>query len=271
MGPDYRGLQCILMIRGDIDWRALAASYRDAAPFPHVVIDDFFEAEVAEALEREVPPFDDPMWMEYSNPIEEKRALNHWDRFPTVTYRVFTLLNEGLVAPLRELTGLPQLFSDIGLHGGGWHLHGRGGKLNVHLDYSIHPKLGLERRLNLIVYLTGGWDPAWGGALGLWTHDAQAHTPKEMIKAVDCLFNRAVIFDTTANSWHGLPDPIACPVGVYRKSIAVYYLTPPREEAADRGKALFAPHGEQKANREVLELIRRRSDTATAPDTYRRK
>jgi len=259
------------MIRKDIDWPAMAATYRQAAPFPHVVIDDFFEPEVAAALEREVPPFDDPLWMEYSNPIEEKRVLNHWDRFPAVTYRAFTLLNEGLVEPLRQMTGLAELTSDIGLHGGGWHLHGRGGKLNVHLDYSIHPKLGLERRLNLIVYLTPGWDPAWGGALGLWSHDAQAHAPKEMVRSVDCAFNRAVIFDTTMHSWHGLPDPLACPVGMYRKSIAVYYLTPPREEAPDRGKALFAPHGEQKHDQEVLDLIRRRADVATAGETYRKK
>ena len=67
-----------------------------------------------------------------------------------------------------------------GLHGGGWHLHARGGKLNVHLDYSVHPKLHLERRLNLIVYLAQGWDPAWGGALGLWTHDADRTSTPEI-------------------------------------------------------------------------------------------
>ncbi|HYR33606.1 MAG TPA: 2OG-Fe(II) oxygenase [Burkholderiales bacterium] len=259
------------MLRKDIDWQSLREAYAGAAPFPHVVIDDFFDPEVAGALEEDIAPADDPLWMEYSNPIEEKRALNHWDRFPPVTYRVLAYLNDEFVQPLRELTGLASLSSDVGLHGGGWHLHGRGGKLNVHLDYSIHPKLGLERRLNLIVYLTPGWDPAWGGALGLWSHNAGARAPGQMVKSVECVFNRAVIFDTTANSWHGLPDPITCPAGVYRKSIAVYYLTPPREDAAERGKALFAPHGEQKADREVLELIRRRSDTATAADTYRRK
>jgi hypothetical protein len=33
------------------------------------------------------------------------------------------------------------LVADLGLHGGGLHSHARGGKLNVHLDYDIHPKL----------------------------------------------------------------------------------------------------------------------------------
>jgi hypothetical protein len=259
------------MLRDDIDWAALSGAYAQGAPFPHVVIDDFFEPAVADALELEIPPIDDAAWMQYSNPIEEKRALNHWDRFPPVTYRVFSRLNHEFLASLRALTGIESLSSDVGLHGGGWHLHGPGGKLNVHLDYSIHPKLGLERRLNLIVYLTRGWDPAWGGALGLWSHDPETQGPKDLVKWVECLFNRAVIFDTTMNAWHGLPEPISCPEGVYRKSIATYYLTPPRENISDRGKALFVPHGEQQNDPEVLELIRQRASVTTASKTYRSK
>lgn len=258
------------MIRRDIDWAGLRGEFADAQPFSHVVIDDFFEHDVAEALERDIPAFDDASWMEYRNPIEEKRALNHWDRFPPATYRAFAYLNNEFLAGLRALTGIEDLRADAGLHGGGWHLHARGGKLNVHLDYSLHPKLQLERRLNLIVYLSSGWEPAWGGALGLWTHEADNTGPKELVKAVDCIFNRAVIFDTT-HAWHGLPDPISCPEGVYRKSIATYYLTPARENASTRGKALFAPHGEQARDESVRELIRQRSAVDTAPKTYRSK
>ena len=81
------------MIRSDIDWDDLRGAFAEALPFPHVVIDDFFEPGVAEALERDIPAFDDPSWMQYSNPIEEKRALNHWDRFPVATYQVFAHLN----------------------------------------------------------------------------------------------------------------------------------------------------------------------------------
>ena len=258
------------MIRKDIDWAGLRASFEHAQPFSHVVIDEFFLPEIAAALEADIPPFNDPAWSQYSNPIEEKRALNHWDRFPPTTYRVFSYLNSAFLSSLSELTGVEGLLADAGLHGGGWHLHGRGGKLNVHLDYSVHPKLHLERRLNLIVYLTQGWDPAWGGALGLWTHDEQNEHPGELVTAVDCRFNRAVIFDTTY-SWHGLPEPLTCPPGVYRKSIATYYLTPVREGASSRGKALFAPHGAQADDETVLKLIRERAAVETAAKTYRSK
>jgi hypothetical protein len=258
------------MIRKDIDWRGLHDKFKAAQPFPHVVIDDFFEPDLAQALERDIPAFDDPGWWQYSNPLEEKRALNVWDRFPSTSYQSFSLLcSEKFLVLLRALTDIGELTADEGLHGGGWHLHPPGGKLNVHLDYSIHPKLGLERRLNLIIYLTSGWNPAWGGALGLWSHDAAAGSPKELVTAVQCRFNRAVIFDTTSNSWHGLPEPITCPPGMARKSIATYYLAPARTQASERGKALYAPYGEQKNDAEVLELIRRRADVKTAAQAYR--
>src|SRR5437879_5521062 len=90
---------------------------------------------------------------------------------------VFDYLNSPrFVSQIADLVGC-DLFPDPGLHGGGWHAHARGGKLNVHLDYSIHPKLGLERRVNLIVYLTPGWKQEWGGALGLWAHNQAANGP----------------------------------------------------------------------------------------------
>lgn len=258
------------MIRQDIDWHSLGAQFRRAEPFPHVVVDDFFDPKIAEALERDIPAFDDPGWWQYSNPLEEKRALNLWDRFPAASYRGFSFLcSEKFLAGLRMLTGIGELCADEGLHGGGWHLHPPGGRLNVHLDYSIHPKLGLERRLNLIVYLTRGWDPAWGGALGFWSHDPATSSPKDLVTSIECRFNRAVIFDTTSNSWHGLPEPITCPPGIARKSIATYYLSPARTHASERGKALYAPYGEQKHDTEVLALIRRRADVKTAAQAYR--
>ena len=36
-------------------------------------------------------------------------------------------------------------------------------------------------------------------------------------------FNRAVVFETTPVSFHGVPEAIACPAGRTRKSLALYY------------------------------------------------
>ena len=106
------------------------------------------------------------------------------------------------------------------------------------------------------MYLNPDWKESWGGALGLWRDDNGR--PGELVKSIAPLFNRAVIFDTT-NAWHGLPEPITCPPGQYRKSLAVYYLCQPREGAVARNRALFAPTAAQAGDRDVLELIKRRS------------
>lgn len=114
------------------------------------------------------------------------------------------------------------------------------------------------------------WEPSWGGALGFWGN-ASAEKPGNLEKSVDCLFNRAVIFDTTQNSWHGLPEPVVCPETEARRSIAVYYLCDPSENVDTRGKALFAPTKDQENNAEVLDLIKKRSNVETAAESYKKK
>jgi Rps23 Pro-64 3,4-dihydroxylase Tpa1-like proline 4-hydroxylase len=252
----------------EIKWNDVREEYQAAEPFNHVIIDNFFKPEIAEQLSNEFIDYNDPSLGFYCNPIENKKVLNNWDKFPKLTYQVFTQLGRfNFLFQIKSLIGDPnntQLWMDYGLNGGGWHMHSRGGKNNVHLDYNIHPKLGEQRKLNIIIYLTPNWDPSWGGGLEIWTHDPETRRPKEKVKLIDNVFNRAIIFDTTQNSWHGLPKELTCPEGVVRKSLAAYYVQPAPANTDPRGKALFAPSEEQKGNPEIEELIRQRSNVATA-------
>jgi hypothetical protein len=92
-----------------------------------------------------------------------------------------------------------------------------------------------------------------------------------LVREVAPLFNRAVLFDTSQNSWHGLPEPLRCPLGVTRNSLAVYYLLGVSESHDKRGKALFAPYKDQIFDPEVLDLIKKRADIDQAPLVYERK
>lgn len=244
-------------------------SFKGASPFDHCVIDGFFSNEMAQALEKEFPSIDAPLWREYHSPLEDKKACNDWERFKPLTYQVFSyLISRDFIDKVQSYLGISPLYPDPGLSGGGWHAHGRGGKNNVHLDYSIHPKLELERRVNLLVYMNSKWTEDWGGVLSLWDQKEGEKSPGNLIKEVVPQFNRAVLFDTTQNSWHGLPKPIECPEGETRRSLAVYYLTDPSQDAEQRGKALFAPYGDQADDPEILELIRTRSSIETAASVY---
>ena len=115
-----------------------------------------------------------------------------------------------------------------------------------------------QRKLNIIIYLSKEWNPSWGGGLQLWSHDEETNKPKDRVKYVEVKYNRAVIFDTTQNSWHGLPEPLSCPEGVFRKSLALYYVTPANNAVDPRYRALFAPTKDQESDPTVLDLIQKR-------------
>lgn len=242
--------------------------WKKAEPFPHVVIDNFIDQDLACKIADEFPSFDDNFWYNYDNPLEIKKACSDWNKFPENIYKVFfNLLSNDVVSKLSYLTDT-KLFADYGLHGGGLHCHKAGGKLNQHLDYSIHPKVNLQRKVNVIIYMSKNWEPEWNGALGLWRHNSKTNLPGQLVHKIDCLFNRAVIFDTTMNSWHGLPDPVTCPENKSRNSLATYYLCEPQMNAPERSKVLYAPTDEQKSDEKIMNLIKLRSDSNKYHEAY---
>jgi hypothetical protein len=254
----------------EFEYEKLQNEFKNGQPFSHCVIDNFFDEETALKLSEEFPDYNDNVWSIYDNPIENKKTNSNWNLFPKETYQFFSLMNgDEFIEKVKKITGIDDLAADYGLHGGGWHMHGRNGKLNLHKDYSIHPKLEMERRINIIIYMTPIWQESWGGGLELWSNDEEKNLPKECIKKIDNKFNRAVIFDTTQNSWHGLPDAINCPPGMYRKSLAIYYVSPPRKEAEVHDRALFAPYKDQVSDPKILELIKKRSSSKTSGEVYR--
>ena len=229
----------------------IQGDFHSATPFPHVVIENFFTEETFQGLLREFgSPTTDVGWKRYWNPIERKYALNTLSSRPHTTAVFHALQRDEFVERLEALTSIPGLQSDPHLHGAGLHFHPRGGKLDMHLDYSVHPITGLERRLNLIVYLNDSWNDEWGGALELWdsefTHCGTQIFPYR---------NRAVLFQTSDISYHGLPHPLRCPEGVGRQSLAVYYVAPIESPAnVLRTKAEFRPLPDQVVDERLARL-----------------
>ena len=134
---------------------------------------------------------------------------------------LFGLFNSAPVLQFLEgMTTVTGLLPDPYFDGGGFHEISPGGKLGIHADFRVNERLHLQRRLNLLVYLNKDWRPEWGGELELWDREMKAK-----VKGVSPVFNRCVVFSTDATSYHGHPDALACPPGVTRKSMALYYYT----------------------------------------------
>ena len=203
------------------DLPELRARYGAAAPFPHIVLDDFLTPEAAKGATAEFPPLDTE-WNTYSHANERK--FSHTDPStwgPTLQAVLAELQSDEFVAFLGGLTGIDGLMRDDALEGGGLHQSVAGGFLNIHADFTVHPAhRAWRRRVNLLLYLNEDWRPEYGGDLELWRTDMS-----KCEKAVAPVGNRVVIFTTDANSFHGHPEPMTCPPGVARQSLALYYFT----------------------------------------------
>jgi len=244
--------------------RLMRPSFQNAQPFPHVVIDDFLVPELARQAEGEFPGSDAPIWWTYDNSLEKKLACNKLEAIPPTLRGILECFNTGAFAKLlTELTGISDLQPDPGYHGGGLHALKRGGKLDMHLDYSIHPQLNLERRLNLIVYLNSGWKEEYGGHLELW--DAQM---QQCVVRTLPVFNRAVLFETSDISFHGNPEVVQCPDTMMRKSIALYYLTTSRPNATARPRARFVKRPQDPEDAELDKFRLERSGFKDGKGVY---
>ena len=200
----------------------LKTEFATAHPYQHVVIDNFLPQNVFQQAMADFDVVSKEQWTGYLHVNERKFANSNPDTWgPTLQQIAHELNTPEFVSLLEELTGIANLLIDPTFEGGGLHQSLRGGFLNMHADFTVHPhQRHWKRRLNLLLYCNENWLPEYGGGLELW--DA---TMSHAEKVVQPLGNRVLIFATDATSFHGHPDPLQCPDGVARRSMALYYFT----------------------------------------------
>jgi hypothetical protein len=207
--------------------RSLADRYRNAAPFPHIVMDDFLEPDVLREVLADFPSSGDKEFFDREQERFKFQYQPHESPSGLVRNLFAELNSQAFLGFLEELTGMKGLISDPYFDGGGLHETKRGGHLGVHADFNIHDRLNVERKLNLLIYLNQDWEDDYGGQLELWDKQMKA-----CVVRVKPVFGRAVIFNTALDSFHGHPDPLNCPPERSRRSIATYYYSAPEEGLA---------------------------------------
>jgi hypothetical protein len=195
--------------------------YATARPYPHIVIDGFFDDWVLDSVLSEFPTLSDENWERHDFPEEVKLQSKHERSIPLFTRQFLYALNSAsFLKFLEKLTGTQKLIGDPQFEGGGLHQISPGGKLAIHVDFNKHSYYGLDRRLNVLVYLNKNWKEQYGGHFELWNKEMT-----QMEERVAPLYNRVVIFSTSWYSYHGHPNPLNCPPDMTRKSLALYYYT----------------------------------------------
>jgi len=211
ISPDLRSTDAALGLRSKFD---------TASPFPHIVVENVLTG-LASSLSAEFP---DPQWEGWSRFEDRyepgKMFCNDITAIPPALAEIIAELSQpAFLEFLEALTGIPNLLVDPYLEGGGLHCSGPGGVLVPHTDFHLHPRLGLYRRINVLVYFNEGWEESWGGSLELFA-PGDADTPA---KSVLPEWGNCVIFRTDDRSRHGFTQPVQEPH--FRRSIALYYYT----------------------------------------------
>ena len=208
-------------------------------PFKHLALDNFFDEELAFEFLNGFPNLSDCIWEKQNDlDIEIKYRTNFKSEFdiPDFLLPAFRIFNSGIfLKAVGEVFDIPKLMPDPYYTGGGLNVTEKGGLLDVHVDGNYHDASGLNRRINVILYLNPGWEEGWGGEFGLYNEDGT-----RLVKKIEPLFNRLVIFDTHDKSFHGLPDPLNFPPEKNRKSIILYYYT--KEEKPSEFNVYKDPH-----------------------------
>lgn len=211
------------MLMQHFDRESLRQQYLTAHPFPFLKIESLLDPSFAEKVAAAYPSFETAtaQGREFSS-VNERKKVQVTDA------RLFSepvaRLNAALASPeflsdLSYITGMPNLLADEQLEGGGIHITGPGGRLDVHVDFNYLESRTLYRRLNLLLYLNPVWEEGWGGHIQLWDKDV-----KECRQAFMPAFNRCVIFETSNISFHGV-TPVSAASPFPRQSFATYYYT----------------------------------------------
>jgi Rps23 Pro-64 3,4-dihydroxylase Tpa1-like proline 4-hydroxylase len=211
------------MLINPLDREAVRRRFLSAEPFPHLSIDNFLDAEFAERIAQSFPSLDEArkIGREFTAINERKKVqITDASRFaPAVSELNDLLASAEFLDFISYVTDIPKVIADEMLIGGGIHETGPRGHLDVHVDFNYIKDRGLHRRLNILIYFNKEWRPEWGGNIELWDRNVKVRH-----HSLSPIFNRCVLFETSAISYHGV-SAVKCPDDTIRKSFAAYYYT----------------------------------------------
>jgi hypothetical protein len=194
--------------------------YNSARPFPHIVLPDFLDREMLERCLREFPSTVDSS-AGYQRSQENLKFEFKPESLSAPLRSLFYSFNSiPFVGFIENLSGIKGLIPDPYFVGAGLHQVNQGGHLDIHADFNFHAALGLERRINVLIYLNQDWREEYGGCFEIWDHKMS-----RCCRRVVPGFNTCVVFNTSSISFHGNPVAVNHPQRKPRRAIALYYYT----------------------------------------------
>jgi Rps23 Pro-64 3,4-dihydroxylase Tpa1-like proline 4-hydroxylase len=198
------------------DYKREFESSASAVGTRYFVVDELLPTHVATNLAKVFPSGKD---MRRLNTFREKKYTSknfelHDEDMLNITYAI---QHKDVIALIEKITGFKEQIADPSLYAGGLSSMGYGDFLLPHIDNSHDGSLRNYRTLNLLYYVTPGWDHSHGGNLELW----DKYCNKSI--TVDSFFNRLVVMETNRNSWHSVS--MVKNANLVRNCVSNYYFS----------------------------------------------
>jgi Rps23 Pro-64 3,4-dihydroxylase Tpa1-like proline 4-hydroxylase len=196
-------------------------------PFPHLVMDNFFENSLFEKIDTEILQLNKKSFFNkrgkfYNTSVEKNKWISKNINLPKNINKVLRFLNSNLwIKNLMELSEINDLFGVevINKNISNFHSMSKNGFLGSHVDHSIDPKSRCPHVMNIIIFLTKNWKNSYGGNTLFYNSKGSKIIKKILYKP-----NRAVIFLHTPYSFHGV-SKIINNKSIKRSTIYVDYFS----------------------------------------------
>ena len=194
----------------------LNIDYVKTPPYPNVAIDNFLPSETISAMKQEC---DQLVWTrEFTRNGSHMMEKQDIEDCPVALEVKNALSSSKFLSWLGEVTGHHDLIPDPYMVGAGYMRCTRGDSLKLHSDFNFNNTLKLYRMLSINIYLNKDWDPDWNGDLQFWDFERRKCMTRYYPEA-----GRAVLFRHHKFGFHGHPEPMKCPQGVYRDGFRMFY------------------------------------------------
>lgn len=203
----------------------LARDFSVKGQIPSFFVDDLLPQEKAEEIYRSFPLAGA---MVYKKSLRERKSIAAQMNLyaPILEEIIYAFQDPRIVKLMSEITGIKNLIPDEKLYAGGISRMDRGDYLNPHLDNSHDGERKYYRILNLLYYVTPGWEGKSGGNLELWDSG-----PGKPCRTILSRFNRLVVMATGQDSWHSVNEIMDSTSP--RTCVSNYYFSPKSLEVTD--------------------------------------
>lgn len=194
-----------------------ASEFREEGRIPSFIIEDVLPAEHARTIYEAFPSVERLVLKRTLGQL--KYVGYQMDAYdPVLAETIYAFQDTRIVRAIGAITGLTGLLPDDRLYAGGISLMTQGQYLNPHLDNSHDIERNNYRVLNLLYYVTPGWQDDDGGHLELWDNG-----PGKRQRTMYSRFNRLVVMQTDERSWHSVSKVLG---DGRRCCVSNYYFSP---------------------------------------------